>query len=333
LDIQGAICFVGPGSRSTIIENVSPPVVPQTDQSPGTASAFGEKFSAISEPIHIGMPHLAFAGLSENWLLKECGHRHWTVLATALGLPKPDFRDAEGNRLYAAFTAVRIHNAQLGLVQDGDELRLLASLGRISRTQWLSNHAVLRGDDIVARVVMISAFLQRTVAGSNRLVQRGTATAASLPSINPDMNGADLAESAHCLRAGNWRTHLGFNRDAAAERATFAFRPCPNNDFNGANFLYFASFQSIVDRAEWRWRLQSGTHPQTKHRELFYHGNLDVDDEVRVTLCAKYSRENLTHEKALWHWCQIFRLSDQKLIADVFTAKSPFASQAASRGR
>jgi len=47
------------------------------------------------------------------------------LLATALGLPKADFRDADGNRLYAAFTAVRIHNAQLGLVEEGDEIRLL----------------------------------------------------------------------------------------------------------------------------------------------------------------------------------------------------------------
>lgn len=324
---------MGPSSRSTIIEDVLPPVVPQTAPSFGATPAFSEKISAISEPIHVGMPHLAFAGLSENWLLKECGHRHWTLLATALGLPKPDFRDAEDNRLYAAFTAVRIHNAQLGLVQEGDELRLLASLGRISRTQWLSTHTVVRGDGTVARVVMISAFLRRTVAGSNRLVQRGTATAASLPSINPDMSGADLAESAHRLRAGNWHRHLGFDRNAGAELATFAFRPCPNSDFNGANFLYFASFQSIVDRAEWQWRLYSGAHPQTKHRELFYHGNLDVEDEVRVTLCAKYSPDDSAHGKTLWHWCQIFRLSDDKQIADVFTAKCFFASQATLRGR
>jgi len=214
----------------------------------------------------ICMPHLAYGGLSENWLLKECGHRHWTLLATALGLQKPDFRDADGNRLYAAFTAVRVQNAQLGFIQEGDELRLLASLGRISRTQWLSNHIAVCADNTVARVVMISAFLRRTVKGSNRQVQRGTARAASLPSISPDMSGADLAESAHRLRAGNWHEHLGFRWSAKAELATFTFRPCPNNDFNGANFLYFASFQSIVDRAEWQWQLQSGTHPETKHR-------------------------------------------------------------------
>jgi probable biosynthetic protein (TIGR04099 family) len=179
---------------------------------------------------------------------------------------------------------------------------------------------------------MISVFLRRTVEGSNRQVQRGTATAVSLPPISQDVSGTDLAESAHRLRAGNWDEHLGFHRSASAELASVTFRPCPNNDFNGANFLYFASFQSIVDRAEWQWRLLSGTDLQTKRRELFYHGNLDVKDEVRVTLCAKYCPEDSARGKIHWHWCQIFRLSDEKLIADVFTAKGPFASPTALQG-
>jgi probable biosynthetic protein (TIGR04099 family) len=294
---------VKPSSTTAIIEDVSPLVVPQTATLLGATPAIGEKISAISEAIDIGMPHLAFAALSENWLLKECGHRHWTLLATALGLPKPDFRDADGNRLYAAFTAVRTHDAQLGMVQDGAELRLLTSLGRISRTQWLSNNIAVCAETIVARVVMISVFLRRTVEGSNRLVQRGTATAVSLPPISREMCGADLAESAHRLRTGNWGEHLGFRQGASAELATFTFQPCPDSDFNGANFLYFASFQSIVDRAEWQWRLLSGTHLQTKRRELFYHGNLDVTDEVRVVLCARNSRDNSTHGKIQCHWC------------------------------
>ena len=54
-----------------------------------------------------GMPQLSYGGLSENWLLKECGDRHWWNLAGQLGFANPNFHDALGNRLYAAFTAVR----------------------------------------------------------------------------------------------------------------------------------------------------------------------------------------------------------------------------------
>ncbi len=326
--------FTLPGleNLSTTSEDVVPRFALQEGLLAGTAATpFSMPTLATGEAIQIGMPHLALGGLSENWLLKECGHRHWTLLAAELGLPKPDFRDAEGNRLYAAFTVVRVCDAHPERAAESHELRLRASLDRISRTQWLSSHVAVCGDRVVAKVAMVSAFLRRTVTGSNRLVQRATAIATSLPSIKTATNGADLVENAHRLRTGNWQEHLGFDRAAGSELATFNFRPCPNNDFNGANFLYFASFQSIVDRAEWQWGLPGKTLTGTKHREIFYHGNIDVEDSLRIVLRTKCLRGGPPRGRTLWHWCQIFRLSDRKLIADVFTAKAPIARPSALR--
>jgi probable biosynthetic protein (TIGR04099 family) len=60
-----------------------------------------------------GMPQLALNGLSENWLLKECGHRHWEALAVDAGHAVPEFIDDAGNKAYAAFTAVRLRDASL----------------------------------------------------------------------------------------------------------------------------------------------------------------------------------------------------------------------------
>ncbi len=242
--------------------------------------------SAITRAIRVGMPHLALVGLSENWLLKECGHRHWTLLATKLGLATTDFRDAGGNRLYAAFTAVRVGDAQLENVKEGNELRLLTSLARVSRTQWLSSHAVVCNDQVVARVTMGSVFLRRNVIGSNRHVERATLIAAAAWKIAA-LDGADLLESARRLRSENWRRHGGFDRASADELAHFTFRPCPYGDFNGADFLYFASFQSIVDRAEWQWTQKMPAPLATKQREIFYYGNIDVGDSLRIVLRAK----------------------------------------------
>jgi probable biosynthetic protein (TIGR04099 family) len=309
---------------STMTEDALLQFLPQSESSSGAAApSLAEPISAISEAIYVGMPHLALCGLSENWLLKECGHRHWTLLATKLGLSRPDFRDAKGNRLYAAFTAIRISDAQLGSVGEGDELRLRASLGRISRTQWLSTHVAVCGDQVIAKVVMISVFLRRTVTGSNRHVERGTAVAAALPPIDETMSGADLANIAHRLRAGRWQKHLGFGRGTKTEPATFIFCPCPHNDFNGADFLYFATFQSVADRAEAHWGLQGQTISATRHRELFYYGNIDVGDGLLVVLRGKRDGVGPARGRLFWHWSQIFRVSDEKLIADVFTARHP----------
>ncbi|SFB60115.1 biosynthesis cluster domain-containing protein [Pseudomonas sp. NFIX10] len=40
------------------------------------------------------MPDLAFTGLSENWLLKECGHQHWLALAHLHDRALPDLVNA-----------------------------------------------------------------------------------------------------------------------------------------------------------------------------------------------------------------------------------------------
>jgi probable biosynthetic protein (TIGR04098 family) len=44
------------------------------------------------------MPQLAYTGLSENWLIKECGHRHWEALAGDAGRSAPDFVDEDGSK-------------------------------------------------------------------------------------------------------------------------------------------------------------------------------------------------------------------------------------------
>ena len=68
----------------------------------------GPAMPAVSDTVVLGMPHLCLGGLSETWLLKECGHRHWLLLAHAARRAVPDFRYAGGDPVYAAFVAVTV---------------------------------------------------------------------------------------------------------------------------------------------------------------------------------------------------------------------------------
>ncbi len=79
------------------------------------------------------MPELCRTGLSESWLLKACGHRHWMALAEAHGLAEPDFRDEHGQRLYPAFTHISVQDAYLDMVEEGSELALACTLERSGR--------------------------------------------------------------------------------------------------------------------------------------------------------------------------------------------------------
>ncbi len=90
--------------------------------------------SAMPSTILVGMPHLCLGALSETWLLTECGHRHWLLLAT--GLDVPDFRDEAGEPVYAMFLAVSVRDAAPDAVHEHDQLAFSSRLVRAAHTRF-----------------------------------------------------------------------------------------------------------------------------------------------------------------------------------------------------
>jgi probable biosynthetic protein (TIGR04099 family) len=263
----------------------------------------------------IGMPHLSFLGLSENWLLKQCGDLHWSMLAEGVGSGTSDFRDAHGRRLYAAFVAIQLNECALERIREDDLLEIASDLKRVSRTQYKSHHILQSGGRACGSVSMISVFIRRTVDGSNRGVERGPLAreGAAVPFDSESENA--LAMAAKGLRLENW-THMDFSPAGQRDLATFEFRPCRYGDFNGAMFLYFASFQSIVDRAESVWWPQAFPFFTTARRDLFYHSNIDLGETVTAML--RGCRED---GPVRTHWVELRRKVDGFRIADIFTEK------------
>src|SRR5260370_42192318 len=108
-----------------------------------------------------GMPQLASTGLSENWLLKECGHRHWEALAADTGRPAPDFTDDDGGKAYAAFTAVQLRGAMFGDIQENDSFEIATQLCRTGGARHFSTHCIRAGDAVRGTVSMSSTFIRR----------------------------------------------------------------------------------------------------------------------------------------------------------------------------
>ncbi|WP_316179315.1 Pnap_2097 family protein [Bradyrhizobium sp. SZCCHNRI1009] len=272
-----------------------------------------------NQTLLVGMPQLSYGGLSENWLLKECGHRHWLALASLFGQPTPDFQDRHGHKLYAAFVACRVVDAQLGTIHENEKISLATSLDQISRSQHLSRHVIRHNDKAVAHVEMVSAFLRRTIPGRNSRIQRGYVVGEQSNLVTVGLSISDLPSTAHQLRLGKWEEYLGFSHAISDDLKRFSYLPCPHTDFNGAAFLYFASFQSIIDRAEWEWNHQPDAIAHTQRRDLFFYSNLDLGEKVTVILRGGQTSTNV--ERTFRHWCQIIAESDGRLMADVFTTK------------
>jgi len=260
--------------------------------------------------VKIGMPHLDLAGLSENWLLRECGHRHWFLLAAAAGRPFPDFRDAAGDQVYAVFRAVAVRGARFKEVLENDDLGFASTLSRISRTQFESRHTLTCRGQIVGEIDMISSFVKRTIAGVNRSVARvGLDT---FPFAG-EASSSTLAETAAGFWKDSWTEHRGFRRSEEGGHGELIVRPSPSLDFNGAGFLYFASFPSLVDRAEWE-TFAPQPSLATASRQVFYFGNIEPGDDVVIRVNGLHRRDS-----GLSHWCTLLRRCDGTKLADIFT--------------
>lgn len=267
-----------------------------------------------------GMPQLAYAGLSENWLLKECGHKHWMGLADLSGMQQPDFHDENGNKSYAAFTAIRISSAKLNSVKENQQFTVASQVSRAGQARHFSMHDVKSQNGNVANIQMLSTFVFRREAGNNQSVTR--ASFVNLSQSEPATEASTLMQQCKKFRKNDWLEHMGLSHASKTIIKEIEFLPCPDHDFNGANFLYFASFQAYVDRAAWAWSSNKSIEnlPSIVNRDLFFYGNINVGDSLQIRLCAEK-----VDDIHCTDWCEIYAGNGSK-IADVFTQKI-FASQ------
>lgn len=250
-------------------------------------------------PVLLGMPHLALNGLSETWLLKELGHRHWLMLAQMAGRPVPDFRDAAGAPVYAAFRSVEVCEAAFERVRENDVLHIRSALSRISRTQMRSRHELAIGGAPIGSVTMTSVFVHRRSGSSNHSIAR--IEVSGLPPFDPATRPIAARSDPSCT--------------PGIAYAALAFTPCPSQDFNGAGFLYFTSFVAFAERAEWAVA-PSLARGGILQRDITYFANLDPGEGITVHLAEAAHQGGIR----LLH-CRIERSSDGMLLADIRTQK------------
>ena len=268
---------------------------------------------ALDPHLLIGMPHLTPYGLSETWLMKELGHRHWLMLARDLGMDNADFRTANGDEAYAAICATSLSSARLDQIKANDVLIIHSRIGTISRTQTATVHDLSVGGRPVGRVELISAFIRREIDGSNHSIARVTVRKLQ----DRPFEVSRLAEHAADVRSGRLRTYWGYPVATATEaRRSFGFHPGASQEFNGAGLFYFAEFQAVADRALEIWFPE---RRPTVQRDVFFLGNIDAGESISFELIDSFDGGDIIHG-------EIRRLSGS-LIARMF-----ISSRAPSQG-
>ncbi|MBY3591351.1 DNA gyrase [Rhizobium bangladeshense] len=243
---------------------------------PYTKRALMER--ALDPYILLGMPHLSPFGLSETWLMKELGHRHWLMLAQRMDMDDADFRTPDGREAYAAMCATSLTQAHLDSAKANDVLVIHSSMSQVSRTQDASIHHVSVGAGLIVVVEILSAFVARAKDGDNRsLTKMGIAASQAQPRLSNS-----LAAAAAAFRRGHLDVASDIDLEEFRAVKSTIIRPSIQEEFNGAGLLYFANFQALATRAIEEVRPPS----RLMRREVFFHGNINPSEAIELTIRA-----------------------------------------------
>ena len=272
------------------------------------------RFEGVDTPLtdacrHVlGMPHLCPSGLSENWLWKELGHRHWGLIATVFGRAEAGFGPAGEPPVYAAFRRISLQGGDLGSVRENDALEVRSTVTYLSETRVVSRHVAACRDRLVADVEMTSVFVRRQAEGVNRSIARVRVEGRG--HIMPAFGGMPVQPSS---------TDHVFSGAVAApderELGTLVVEPCPHLDFNGAGLLYFSSFVAAVDRAEWCFLGKRSGNYATRVRRALFHANVEMGDGLLVRMLASGDEASCCHRALL-------STEDDKLLAEIVTRRT-----------
>lgn len=267
--------------------------------------------------VRVGMPHLDAGGLSEGWLLREAGDRHWEAIARRLDTATDDICSDAGERLYPTVVALRArYDAPLAVVRENQVIDFSAEVVPCGRA-CAHGRLVARvdiGSGSVALAERFSVELLTSFAARN--AEGGLRTTVPAPHLarrwEPVGVEPAIAAIARAARRGELVTDsfagpaLEVTGPALAE---IDYEPSPYADYNGAGLLYFAAYVTIADTLERRmvrrlwldggppgpgadgardWALATST----VRRDVFYYENLPLGAHLRAALMS-FTRDRL----------------------------------------
>jgi probable biosynthetic protein (TIGR04098 family) len=269
----------------------------------------GLALSNLERAYLVNMPQMAMGGLSELWLFKEVGDLHWALLENGLGCPSSQIQDANGERLYATFTRIKLQSTlRLSEVRENSAVSAKGSITRYGGGLFFSDIVLKIGSEQIL-VGIASSFTMRSLTTSNSSLSKGQ------PVILPDCPIKNLKEvPSIAMEHREMKAYAEFSVLQSAE-----YHILPQHDINGVNLLYFAAYPTINDICEARCTSNAidwSMNTSTTTRDISYYANCDADDVIMYKL---HSVETLGERMILYS--TLSRKSDSKLMAAIRTVK------------
>jgi len=204
--------------------------------------------------IRLGMPHLDAGGLSENWLFRDAGDRHWQAIARGLGVPTDQILSEGGERLYPTVVAVRArYDRPLAEVRENDVFEAAAEVVPCGRA-CAHGRVVAAISGHRGRLVLevLTTFAARAEGGSLRMATPESRLARRWIPVGGEPVIATLARAARRGEPIDDPFAGPMMAASGPPLATLDYEPSPYADYNGAGLLYFAAYVTIADSAERR---------------------------------------------------------------------------------
>ncbi|WP_425101947.1 Pnap_2097 family protein [Tropicibacter sp. S64] len=234
--------------------------------------AFAARHDQVETDVRIplGMAQLSPDGLSEQWVLRFCGDRHWALIAEALGQHEAVFQAPDGRPVYAAFCATSLRMPPSGPLL-GKTVHVRSTLYGLTDTRTGSRHRLSVDGTVIAELMMISTFVSHDKSGCNNRIHRNSVLGQmSLPPAGTELMALD-GQARDTVR------HLrGLDQTHAPE--IHVERPVPSLDFNAVGLLYFPTFSRIAETAAWA----TGQAAPVRQRAVVHLGNINPGDTIRV---------------------------------------------------
>lgn len=270
----------------------------------------GPPTSHVERNFLVNMPQMAMGGLSELWLFKEVGDLHWTLLENGLGRPSSQIQDANGERLYATFTRIRLQSSlRLSEVRENSAVNATGNMARFGGGLFFSEIAMRTGSEQIS-VKIASSFTMRSSTSSNASLSKGQ------PVISPDCPIPNLKEVPAI--AMEHREMKAFAETPFLHSVEYSI--VPQHDINGVNLLYFAAYPAINDICEARCTSNAidwSMNTSITARDISYYANCDADDIITYRLHTA----NAVDQKLILV-STLSRKSDGKLMAAIRTEKA-----------
>ena len=270
-----------------------------------------------TESIEIRMPQMSNNALSENWLLRYLGDKHWSLLSDGFNKKSSEFQDENGNRLYATFVRINYSTSALKNFKENEKIIFDSKIEGYGGSTFIS---FINGKSYknIINATLLTTFSSKENENINELIK---IKIDKIPNKISQLSKTPIQLNEYRLLRKNLLDEIPSNFGDFPNTDNILFT-CEYEiniyyDINGVGLLYFAAYPIISDICCLKYFNDSKSFSfQTVYRDIFYFANCNPTDKVIFQLNFIDSNKNFIKTMT-----SLYRKSDKKILAKILTIK------------